>query len=484
MALLLLLPLAGYLWWRPIQAERDLENASLEQLRKITSERPGYTRAFYYLGLRLEHAQHQALAFEALSRAAALDLDDEKVWIAASDAANGLNGPAASLRLMDEFLKRHPDSAGMKAQRASLLVSLQRAADDFAAAKHNKEAVRCYLIRLAEEPSAASAQQGLIKALQADGNDEETFLTLDRMVQQNPQFVEAHIILADLFLAAGFHKEARQHLEEAVKQAPNNAKAWHMLGRVAGGSDLDVAENALQKAVDLAPDNALALLDLAAIQVTKAKSVQAEMNYRQALRLAPKTPVVLAQVSGFLLAAHPDAVHVAEAERLARQALILDPQNGDAHYALGRVALGRHEAGQAVSSLEKAIMYPLTEEEGAAWYTLSRAYILQGDQTRAAAARRKAQQIHAAKFALARAEEEAYIRPQDPALRLKVARLYAQHGVYVKAISQYQGCLTLDPNNVMARNELETLTAHLKASGKLPSMTLFQAMVAASSRLP
>src|SRR5579862_6730375 len=130
--------MAGYLWWRPIQTERDLRNASVEQLRKITSERPGYTRAFYYLGLRLERARQQAPAFDALSHAAALDPEDEEVWIAASRTANDLNGPEASFRLVDDFLKRHPDSAGMKKQRASLLSSLQRASDGFAVAKRNK----------------------------------------------------------------------------------------------------------------------------------------------------------------------------------------------------------------------------------------------------------------------------------------------------------------------------------------------------------
>jgi len=482
--LLLLVPMAGYLWWRPIQTERDLRNASVEQLRKITSERPGYTRAFYYLGLRLERARQQAPAFDALSHAAGLDPDDEEVWIAASRTANDLNGPEASFRLVDDFLKRHPDSAGMKKQRASLLSSLQRASDGFAVAKRNKEAIRTYEIWLGEEPTASNAQQGLVKALLAHRNDEQTFLTLDRMVQQSPQFVEAHIVLADLFFANGFHREARRHLEEAVKGAPDNAKAWYDLGRVTSDSDLEVAENAYQKAADLAPHNALARLDLAAIQVTNHRPEQAERSYRQALQLAPKDPIVLAQVSGFLVEGHPDAAHAAEAEQLARQALVLDPQNGDALYALGRAALARHEAGPAVASLEKAVTYQLTEEEGAAWYTLARAYTLQGDLAKARAARQKAEQIHAAKFAMARAEEEAYTRPQDPTLRLKVARLYAQHGAYMKAISQYQGCLALDPTNATARNELATLTARLKASGKYPSMTLFQAMVAASARMP
>jgi tetratricopeptide (TPR) repeat protein len=170
--LLLILPV-WYLWWRPMQAERALEDASLEELQQITSERPEYARAFYYYGLRLGRARQKAPAYDALSRASELAPDDEEVWIAAAGAANGMKGPEASFRVMNAFLKRHPNSVKMKEQRASLLISLQRASDGFAAAKRYKEAIRYYRIWLAEEPTASNAKQGLEKALQASGKPAE-----------------------------------------------------------------------------------------------------------------------------------------------------------------------------------------------------------------------------------------------------------------------------------------------------------------------
>ena len=74
---------------------------------------------------------------------------------------------------MNDFLKRHPDSVKMKEQRTSLLTSLQRASDGFAAAKSYKEAIQYYQIWLDEEPTATNAQQGLQKALQASGSKTE-----------------------------------------------------------------------------------------------------------------------------------------------------------------------------------------------------------------------------------------------------------------------------------------------------------------------
>jgi TolB-like protein len=69
----------------------------------------------------------------------------------------------------------------------------------------------------------------------------------------------------------------------------------------------------------------------------------------QAVRLAPRDPVLLSQLAN-ALAARPayindgvDLQDVARAEALARQVLALDPQSGQAHIALGIAALMRTE---------------------------------------------------------------------------------------------------------------------------------------------
>jgi tetratricopeptide (TPR) repeat protein len=201
----LLIALGGYLWWRPIQAERALEDASMEELTQITTQRPNDARAFYYLGLRYERAspkvtdqertRQKVAAYDALSRATELAPDEEEIWTALAGAANALKGPKASFSVMNSFLKRHPDSIKMKEERASLLVSLQRASDGFAAAKRYPEAIQYYQIWLEEEPTATSAQQGLQKALQASDSKTESasnaFLTLAKLYEQQGDPIKA-----------------------------------------------------------------------------------------------------------------------------------------------------------------------------------------------------------------------------------------------------------------------------------------------------
>lgn len=186
--LLCVLALAGYLWWRPIQAEQALEDASLEELQQITKQNPEHARAFYHLGIALGKKGQKQAAYDAQARAAKLAPNDEEIWIAFAGATNGMQGPEASFGVMKDFLKSHPDSAKMKEQRVSLLSSLQRASDGFAASKRYKEAIQYYRMWLTEDPTAANAKQGLEKALKESGSKTEeagnAFLTLAKVYEQ------------------------------------------------------------------------------------------------------------------------------------------------------------------------------------------------------------------------------------------------------------------------------------------------------------
>ena len=59
-------------------------------------------------------------------------------------------------------------------------------------------------------------------------------------------------------------------------------------------------------------------------------------------------------------------------------------------------------------------------------------------------------------------EEQTRLHMKDPALRLKLARLYARGGQYAKAINQYQMCLSLDAKKTEAGKELEAIDNEAK----------------------
>jgi tetratricopeptide (TPR) repeat protein len=478
---LLLLGLAVSLWLAPIRKRQALEGASLTELQAITQREPGNTRAYTLLGQRLMQAGQPGPAFEALARAAELAPDDSGIWIAAARAANAANGPQGAYNILSDFQKRHPNNPAVSAEIEGLFQAMMQTAETYRRRGEVEAARHVYRLALAIRPDYAPAHQGLGLLLLTEGKKTPAFGALTVAVRNDPNLVEARLALATLYFEAGFHPEGTAQLKEATRLQPENARAWHMLGRMTSGASPQEAEAALQRAVMLEPKNVPATLDLAAMQAVNQKLEEAEASYRRALELAPQDPTTLEQTAGFLITARPTPERREEAEKLARKALTADPKNGDAVYHLGRIALDRGDAKAAVTFLEMAIRLPLAADASAAWYALSRAYSRCGERAKAETAQRRARQIREARFVLAHAEEQAFINPNDPARRLQAARLYALQGEYVKAISQYRGCLALAPDKPTAtrcRRELETLTARLQAQGKMPDMRLFEAMAA------
>jgi cytochrome c-type biogenesis protein CcmH/NrfG len=166
--LLAVVVLAGGVFWTLRSRSQDnLEEASLAELQEITKQRPEDARALYYLGVQYGKRQKKAESLRVLERAAQLAPDDEKIWIAKAGAVNSQQGPAAAFAVMRDYMKRHPESAAMKQERASLLWSLQRAAEGFGAAGRYSEAKAYYEMWLAEDPDNTAARQSYETMLKA-----------------------------------------------------------------------------------------------------------------------------------------------------------------------------------------------------------------------------------------------------------------------------------------------------------------------------
>jgi tetratricopeptide (TPR) repeat protein len=426
-------------------------------------------------------------AHEAYMRASELDRDDEDIACGAVSATNMFKGPAAAFAMMRDYLKRHPDSQKMKDERTNFIGVLKRGAEGFAGLGDFKRAAEFYQIWLAEVPNDATALAGLksvqeqqkAKDAAAGGgkraSNEEEFRSLFGLASASPGAWTARVRLAEMYHEAGFLPQALEHARAAVKIAMDQPRAWNVLGVVATDSSPKEAEDAFSTAVALAPGNARALLDLAAVQAATSKPELAEANYLRAAEQAPNDPLVLAEAGGFLVSrSAPDKI--AEADRLLRAALKLEPSSSGAKYHLGRLAMARGEAKAAARWIEESLRAPPTDP-AQAWFTYGRALAASGDSRGAEQAQNKSRSIRTQSFALARAVEEAYRNAQDPAKRLDVARLYAKNGDYVKAISQYEACVLLDPKNAAIQREFEDLSRKLTKEGKYPDMGLYRAMV-------
>src|SRR5581483_1586868 len=195
---------------------------------------------------------------------------------------------------------------------------------------------------------------------------------------------------------------------------------------------------------------------------------------RRAVALAPDTADALSRLGGFLLSVRPTKARQQEARRLLERAEALAPSNEYVWYSLGRLAMQEGNAKQAVAYFERVVaQYPDIAD---AWYALSRAYWRLGLSARAEQADARSRQLRRDYLERVHTQELIRLRPEDPALHLKLAHLCAKKGENAKAILEYRLCLQYAPQNQAAHQELTALMAALKARRQLPSLSLLSNM--------
>ncbi|HZP84446.1 MAG TPA: tetratricopeptide repeat protein [Chthonomonadaceae bacterium] len=357
------------------------------------------------------------------------------------------------------------------------VTALLQDADNLFAQGDLEAAKKAYLGVLTRDRHSARAYQGVGLILNAQGKVEDALLFLEHATRLAPDLPQAQYTLAQRYREAGFADEAARRMNLVVRAAPDNAAYWYELGMDYGDADSAKAEQAYQRAVTLVPENAAYRLDLADRQTDNSRFADAEANYRRAVALAPDNADALSRLGGFLLSVRPTKARQQEARRLLERAEALAPSNEYVWYSLGRLAMQEGNAKQAVAYFERVVaQYPDIAD---AWYALSRAYWRLGLSARAEQADARSRQLRRDYLERVHTQELIRLRPEDPALHLKLAHLCAKKGENAKAILEYRLCLQYAPQNQAAHQELTALMAALKARRQLPSLSLLSNMVTA-----
>jgi tetratricopeptide (TPR) repeat protein len=347
---------------------------------------------------------------------------------------------------------------------------------DFAAAE------RAFARVLSIDRNSGPGYTGLGLTLLARGQQEEAFQALQRALQLDERQPRALYGLASLFLQIDFPDEAIRRLQKAVEIDPNDAESWFLLGvslRDVGRSD--AAEEALRKAVALKPDGRY-LANLAWTQGRAGRTDEARKNFEAAVAASPKDSIVLGLYGG-TLAEEAEKVRtsttVQRAEKLLSDALAADANNYNAHYSLGSLALLNGDAKKAVPHLESAIQSQPDMLQ--AWFRLGKAYAKLGNKERADYCQKAFKAMSDYELERSSAEEQARTDLKNPALRLKLARVYARGSEVRRALNQYGMYLTLKPGDTAVQKERDALVESLRKQGKLPQMELFDRMLRSST---
>ena len=146
-------------------------------------------------------------------------------------------------------------------------------------------------------------------------------LPLERTLALNPGYTGARFKLALALLRLGRADRAADALNEAVREQPNDFRAWHNLAAIAySRGNLDEAERLEREALAISPDYAEAWNALGAIAIVRKQPADAIEALTRATQLAPQN----AQAFQNLALAFQGAGRMQEARAAADRACALD----------------------------------------------------------------------------------------------------------------------------------------------------------------
>jgi tetratricopeptide (TPR) repeat protein len=403
--------------------------------------------------------------------------------------------PAEALQLYGIVLNSYPNDTALQREASEVRRQMAAAAfaqlplpalltqgDTFLTQKQFSNALVAYGMALKRDPKSSRAMEGKGLALQALERYEEATYYLLAATRLDANLPRAEFALGARYKEIGFLAQAVERFRKVIELEPKNATAWDALGQVLrdrDGSEAD-AEAAFQNAVDLEPANTAYLVDLADMQDTNNKKMQAESVFRRALALAPGSAEVVASLGAFLVNNPTNAARRDEAGSLLRRALTIDPNDAFAQYYQGKLALQQGDAKRAVVLLEAVQKRGGDANNQETWYSLGRAYIRNGDKVKGEKAMAIAHKMESDNVAYAQAREQLALHPNDPVRHITLARAFVERGDNARAIREYERTLRLDSKNAVAQRELTALKTRLTAEGSMPSMAVYDALVSAA----
>ena len=487
--------------------EERPEDAS-DRLRRVLQEQPS-ANAHFLLGTAYLQLQNDELARAELQQAlqldgtnalartqlAALYLRSDAPEAAVQEANAGLRATPASVPLrliLAEAQLRLRDTAAALAALQDLdferspdpEVLRVRAARVYRALGKLPEARALVEKTLATRPSYAAALEVLVEIEATAGQAREVLPRLDAAIAASPDDPELSELRAvtrlgfrDAQGALVLAKEAEQDLKDAIQKDPRRPSPYTRLANLYKElGNLAAAEENLKLAIEFARDRPEPLIALGTFYEDTGRPADASRQYEAALERAPGNALAMNNLAWVLASApDPSEADLDRAMQLAQDAKERMPQAAAAADTLGYVMLRKGLTGASIALFKEAIdRFPPGPARAQAREHMSQAFERQGrmpeavEQLEAAAAESPAalaplallyQRLERPKDAVAAYERAIARDPAQMQPRLGLAALHDQSGRREDAIRSYEAILKLEPEFVVAKNNLAYLLA-------------------------
>ncbi len=169
-----------------------------------------------------------------------------------------------------------------------------------------------------------------------------------QLLQDAPDFVDAHRLYIDLLAAQGRAEDAIHFYALALNAAPRSPAAHYLYGRAT--NDPTIAEQEFRRAIELDPNFAWAHHGLGAALALKGETEAAVAEFEKAIAIRPDLADAHSHLANLYLSQERDDDAIAAYRRAIEQA----PANADAYFYLGTYFAHRDRYEEALELLEDA----------------------------------------------------------------------------------------------------------------------------------
>lgn len=204
-----------------------------------------------------------------------------------------------------------------------------------------RAALECVRRALEREPSNVDLRLAAGRLSMALKREAEAAALLEEVVKEHPRHGQAHAYLAELRERQGNHEAALKHLREAMQAQPPAPTAFLAFGAaLAARREYDQARPYLERAVELAPENAAAHASLASVLAELGSDLDTALRHAErAVAREPDNPDFADTLAYVYLRRrlYPDAITI------LRKIVARRPDRDDYQYHLG---LALYESGE------------------------------------------------------------------------------------------------------------------------------------------
>ena len=302
----------------------------------------------------------------------------------------------------------------------------------------------------------------------ATGDNPGAMRTLNEMIAEFPDNVDAHRLLSAKYYDFGSLQLSMKHCQRISELAPQDPRPDRLMGLISKDFDKnELAVTHYTESLKRAPGDSTfeqtseVHVELAEVQI-RLRNYAAALASLANLPAADMAPYLVANARSYQAECHVALGEFDEAQQYIQQALSIDAQHEHALEMHGTLAMQSGQTEQALAILSQAATrHPGNDR---ILFKLSNVHRQLGNADQAATVLAQHEKIKALKIQYIEQNVMAAQVPTDANIRFELGKIAEQLYDMQAAGSWYQAALALDPNHQAATAALNDLNARRQAN--------------------